>query len=54
VGRILIVDDDADLAEMLSEYLKSDGFETETAASGAEGAERAIRGDCSLAVLDAP
>jgi DNA-binding response OmpR family regulator len=52
VARILIIDDDAELAEMLSEYLASEMFETETTPSGADGAERAIRGGYSLTVLD--
>src|SRR5262250_2009354 len=51
-GRILIVDDDADLTGMLSEYLATEGFDAEISAGGSEGAERAIHGDYSLAVLD--
>jgi two-component system response regulator CpxR len=52
VGRILIVDDDAELVEMLSEYLGSEGFETDTTGLGKDGAERAVAGGYSLAVLD--
>ena len=52
MARILVIDDDAELTEMLSEYLTSEGFETETASLGADGAERAIHGGCSITVLD--
>jgi two-component system response regulator CpxR len=52
VGRILVVDDDAELVEMLSEYLHSEGFETDTTGLGADGAERAVTGGYSLIVLD--
>jgi len=50
--RILIVDDDTDLTQMLSEYLATEGFHAEVASAGGTGVERAIHGDYSLAVLD--
>jgi two-component system response regulator CpxR len=50
--RILIVDDDADLTQMLSEYLATEGFQAEVSSAGSTGAERAIHGDYSLTVLD--
>ena len=34
-GRVLIVDDDREVREMLAEYLGSHGFEAETAEGGA-------------------
>jgi len=40
--RILLVDDDDELRDMLGEYLARDGFEIETAADGARGAEMAL------------
>jgi two-component system response regulator CpxR len=50
--RILIVDDDTDLTQMLSEYLATEGFHAEVAPAGGAGVERAIHGEYSLTVLD--
>ena len=50
--KILLVDDDDELREMLAEYLARDGFETETAADGARGAELALAPGADLVVLD--
>jgi DNA-binding response OmpR family regulator len=50
--KILIVDDDAELGEMLSEYLEKEGFEVETVQNGLRGLERARSGDHRLIVLD--
>jgi two-component system response regulator CpxR len=50
--KILIVDDDAELCEMLSEYLRKEGFEVETVQHGTRGLERARTGSHDLIVLD--
>lgn len=50
--KILIIDDDAELGEMLSEYLRKEGFEVETVQHGITGLERARAGDYQLIVLD--
>jgi two-component system OmpR family response regulator len=50
--RILLVDDDDELRDMLGEYLARDGFEIETAADGAKGAEMALAPGVDLVVLD--
>ncbi|MBE0594945.1 MAG: response regulator, partial [Gemmatimonadales bacterium] len=50
--KILLVDDDDELREMLAEYLARDGFETATAADGARGAELALVPGIDLVVLD--
>lgn len=50
--RILIVDDDAALCELLSERLRTEGFALEAAHDGEGGLERALSGDYSLVVLD--
>src|SRR5262249_18774611 len=50
--QILIVDDDVELTEMLSEYLGSEGFETAVAHLGADGAERAARDPFARVGLD--
>ena len=50
--KILIIDDDAELCEMLSEYLRKESFEVETVQHGTRGLERARTGSHDLIVLD--
>ena len=50
--KILIIDDDAELCEMLSEYLRKESFEVETIQHGTRGLERARAGDHDMIVLD--
>lgn len=50
--RILIVDDDVALCEMLTERLQQDEFVTEVAHDGIRGLERARSGEHALVVLD--
>src|SRR5256714_8787563 len=50
--RVLIVDDDADLSQLVSQFLEPEGFEVEAAHDGPKGLERALSGDYSLIVLD--
>lgn len=50
--RILVIDDDAELCQLLSQYLAQEGFEIECVHSGAVGFERAISGNYSIVVLD--
>lgn len=52
MNRILIVDDDLDLGELLAKYLRREGFEFDMAHNGALGVERALSGDYALVVLD--
>lgn len=52
MSRILIIDDDEELTELVSEYLSAEGFETEAVHSGNEGLAKAKNGDYDLAVLD--
>jgi two-component system response regulator CpxR len=52
MGRVLIVDDDAELCDLLAEFLGGEGFEVDAAHDGARGAERALAGDHDLVVLD--
>jgi len=47
-----MIDDDARLTEMLTEYLSTEGFNLETIADGAKGMEAAAAGDYDLIVLD--
>jgi len=48
----LIIDDDEELTELVSEYLSAEGFEVEAVHSGDEGLGRAKNGGYDLAVLD--
>ena len=50
--RVLIVEDEADLALMLSYNFESDGYVTETAADGDEAEQRLVESPPDLVVLD--
>jgi DNA-binding response OmpR family regulator len=52
MNRILLVDDDLDLCELLAKYLRGEGFEIEMVHNGNGGVERALSGDYTLVVLD--
>ena len=52
MNRVLIVDDDIELCELVSEYLESEGFAVEAVHEGGRGVERALSGEHALAVLD--
>lgn len=48
----MIVDDDEELCELVSEYLSVEGFETECVHDGESGLEAAVSGPYDLAILD--
>lgn len=50
--RILIVDDDEELASLLSELLSGEGFHIDTRSTGPEGLAAALGGNFDLMVLD--
>lgn len=50
--RVLIVDDDKELTELVSEYLGGEGFEVEAVHEGNEGLKRSLSGEHVLVVLD--
>ena len=50
--RVLVVDDDAELCQLVTRYLTREGFEIAWASSGAAGVERALAEDYSLIMLD--
>ena len=50
--RILVIDDDAKLTRLLTEYLQPEGFRVESVTEGATGIERAISGKYEIVVLD--
>ena len=49
---LLLIEDDPRLAAMLADYLGSNGFTLEVAATGADGLARLPRGDYALLLLD--
>jgi len=51
-ARVLLVDDDTELASLLGEYLQRDGYEVDTATDGETGAQRALDGGFDIVVLD--
>ena len=52
MNTILIVDDDRDLCDLLSDYFKPEGFEVQSVHNGLEGADLALSGRFALIVLD--
>src|SRR5947199_4153918 len=50
--RILVIDDDVELCELVTEYLEPDGYQVDAAHDGVEGVKRALAEDYSLAVVD--
>ncbi|MEM5786785.1 MAG: response regulator transcription factor [Syntrophobacteraceae bacterium] len=52
MDRILLVDDDRELCQLLSEYLVPEGFEVIPVNDGLEGLEMSLSGEYSLIVLD--
>lgn len=51
-ARILIVDDDIDLGNLLTEYLEAEGFETSVVHDGIKGTEEALSGAFDAVILD--
>src|SRR5437764_12082923 len=52
MNKILIIDDDEELCELVSEYLTVEGFELESVNDGEAGLQRALTGDYDMAILD--
>lgn len=52
MDKILIIEDDAAIAEIEHDYLELDGFAVEIAADGNVGLERGLSGEHSLILLD--
>jgi DNA-binding response OmpR family regulator len=52
MDRLLLVDDDVELCQILTEYLSAEGFEVESVHDGARGLERARSGEHALMILD--
>ncbi len=52
MDRILVIDDDRELCELLTDYLSGEGFIVETANDGRQGVDQALIGDYVLVILD--
>jgi two-component system response regulator CpxR len=52
MSRILVIDDDVDLCDLLTDYLTPEGLEVESIHEVERGAARALSGDHALVVLD--
>lgn len=50
--KILIIEDDTEIAEIERDYLEINGFETAIAADGVAGMNQALNGEYSLILLD--
>lgn len=52
MNRILVIDDDIELCELLADFLGTEGFRIESVQDASRGAERALSGEHSLVILD--
>jgi two-component system response regulator CpxR len=52
VQKILVIDDDVELCELVAEYLEPDGYQVEAINDGNAGVNRALSGEHALVVLD--
>ncbi|MEP7149366.1 MAG: response regulator transcription factor [Acidobacteriota bacterium] len=52
MNKVLIIDDDVELCDLVSEYLTAEGFETTSVHDGETGLARALSGVYDLAILD--
>lgn len=50
--RLLVIDDDTELTNLLGELLTDDGFQLEAYATGTEAAAKAASGEYALVILD--
>lgn len=52
MNKVLIIDDDEELCELVSEYLSVEGFDADSVNDGETGLKRALSGDYEMAILD--
>lgn len=52
MSKILIIDDDEELCELVSEYLSVEGFETEAVHDGETGLQKALSNEYEMVILD--
>jgi two-component system, OmpR family, response regulator len=52
MAKVLLIDDDVELVDMLRDYLVQDGFTVDIAHDGESGVRAAVFGDYAIAVID--
>jgi DNA-binding response OmpR family regulator len=52
MSKILLIDDDEELCELVSEYLTVEGFEVEAVHNGEDGLSKALENEHNLIILD--
>lgn len=52
MDRVLVVDDDVELCDLVKEFLEPEGLQVEAVHNGNRGLERALSGEHALVVLD--
>ena len=52
VKRVLIIEDDPDIADLVEMHLRDAGYRTDHAADGVTGLQKALDGDYQLVILD--
>jgi len=52
MNKVLIIDDDIELAGLFQEYLQQEGFAVDVAHTGSAGLQNALSGDYRLVILD--
>ena len=52
MSKILIIEDEEVIADLERDYLELSGFEVEIKNNGKDGLSEALKGDCSLVILD--
>lgn len=52
MAKILIVDDSQVIRDLLREYLSENGYDVDTAVDGADGVEKALKGDFAAVICD--
>ena len=52
MSKILIIDDDEELCELVAEYLSVEGLTTEAVHDGESGLQKALSGEYEMAILD--
>src|SRR5687767_8292441 len=51
-AKLLMVDDDVELVELVGEYLRREGFHVDTVHDGEAGVEKALSGNYDMIILD--
>ncbi len=52
VDRLIVIDDDKELCDLVTEYLRPEGFDVDAVHNAAQGVERAISGKYNVVILD--